>query len=72
MKIRTASRKFKPGKYAVKNSGAHEGVIISFKTSAAFTVDTGISDPKVLWYAPVVSVAPGPVYVWDVKIVGGK
>ena len=60
-------------KYAVKNSGAHEGVIISFKTSAAFTVDTGISDPKVLlWYAPVVSVASGPVYVWDVKIVGGK
>ena len=59
-----------PSKYAIRNSGAHFGVIISFKTNASFTSDPGIDDPKVAMYGPVVSVRPGPILVWDVKIVG--
>lgn len=33
-------------------------------------VSTGITDPKVQMYGPVVSTVPGPIVVWDVKIVG--
>ena len=62
--------KRKPSEYAIKNSGAHTGVIISFKTSASFVSDTGITDPNVQKYGPVVSVLPGPVVIWDVKVVG--
>ena len=60
-----------PDKYAIENSGAHFGVVISFKTNQSFTLDTGISDPYVLAYGPVVSTSPGPIIVWDVQIVGG-
>lgn len=62
--------KMPPSKYAIENSGAHMGVTISFKTSASFVMDTGITDPKVQMYGPVVSTVPGPIVVWDVKIVG--
>ena len=62
--------KTRPNKYAIENSGAHMGVIISFKTNVPFVTDTGITDPKVQAYGPVVSVVPGPIVVWDVKIVG--
>ena len=62
--------KSKPNKYAIINSGAHTGVVILFKTNAAFAPDPGISDPKALKYGPVVSVNKGPIVVWDVKIVG--
>jgi len=58
----------RPSKYAIKNSGAHFGVTISFKTNASFTADTGISNPRVQMYGPVVSVLPGPIAVWDVWI----
>jgi len=64
-----AFRKY-PNKYAIKNSGAHTGVIISFKTSAIFVRDTGINDIKVKKFGPVVSSRPGPISVWDVKVVG--
>ena len=60
----------KPDKYAIENSGAHFGVTISFKTNASFTRDTGIDDPAVAMYGPVVSATPGPIVVWDVNIVG--
>ena len=62
--------KIKPNKYAIENSGAHTGVTISFKTIVPFVMDTGISDPKVKKYGPVVSSVPGPIAVWDVRIVG--
>ena len=62
--------KTKPSKYAIENSGAHKGVTISFKTNASFSMDMGISDPKVQMYGPVVSNSPGPIVVWDVQIVG--
>jgi len=62
--------KTKPNKYAIDNSGARTGVIISFKTNAAFTIDTGINDPKVQKFGPVVSVNKGPIVVWDVRIEG--
>ena len=61
-----------PSKYAIENSGAHMGVTISFKTSASFVMDTGIKNPKVQIYGPVVSTIPGPIVVWDVQIVGYK
>ena len=57
-----------PNRYAQKYSGAHFGVIISFKTSTAFISDTGIKDPKVRSCGPVVSARPGPIAVWDVQI----
>ena len=60
--------KFYPSKKAVKNSGALQGVIISFKTSATFSPDWGIDDWEALLYGPVVSDRPGPIYVWDVTI----
>ena len=60
----------KPSEYAVKNSGAHLGVIISFKTNAVFVDDIGIANTKVKKFLPVRSIVPGPIYVWDVKIVG--
>ncbi len=59
-----------PNKYAVNNSGASFGVIISFKTNASFIEDMGIDDPKVTAFAPVVSTRPGPISVWDVQIIG--
>ena len=62
--------KTNPSKYAIENLGAHMGVTISFKTSASFVMDTGITDPKVQMYGPVVSTVPGPIVVWDVQIVG--
>jgi len=60
----------KPSEYAIENSGAHTGVIISFKTKASFVADTGITDPRIRLYGPVVSLFPGPILVEDVKIVG--
>ena len=62
--------KTRPSKYAIENSGAHNGVIISFKTNVAFVKDNGIVDPKVQAYGPVVSTRPGPILVWNVTIVG--
>ena len=62
--------KMLPSKYAIENSGAHMGVTISFKTSASFVMDTGITDPRVKMCGPVVSTMPGPIVVWDVEIVG--
>ena len=62
-----AWRKF-PNKYAQRYSGAHFGVIISFKTGTAFIDDNGIEDPKVRSCDPVVSARPGPIAVWDVQI----
>ena len=63
--------KAKPSKWAIKFSGAYSSnVIISFKTQASFVADTGIENPKVKQYFPVVSARPGPIYVWDVQIVG--
>ena len=59
-----------PSDYAVKNSGAKFGVIISFETSASFVDDIGIEDPKVKRYLPVVSSRTGPIYVSNVKLVG--
>ena len=59
----------KPSKYAINNSGAHLGTVISFKTSAVFVPDPGIVDPKILQYGPVMT--QGPIIVKDVKIVGG-
>ena len=59
-----------PSSYAIENSGAHFGTIISFKTNASFVMDIGITDPKVMAYGPVRSLSPGPIKVWDVKIVG--
>lgn len=61
--------KLKPDKMAIENSGAHLGVVFSFKTNATFTMDPGIDNPKVLKYGPVVSTSPGPIVVWDVQIV---
>ncbi len=61
--------KANPNKYAIENSGAHMGVTISFKTNASFVMDTGITDPKVQMYGPMVSTTPGPIVVWDVQIV---
>ena len=58
--------KSKPSKYAIENSGAHQGVLISFKTNAAFSPDPGIDDPKIIIYGPVR--ASGPIAVWDVQI----
>ena len=62
--------KSKPSSYAIKNSGAHFGVIISFKTNAPFIKDIGIDNPIVNLFGPVVSAFPGPITVWDVRIVG--
>ena len=59
-----------PNNYAIRNSGADFGVVIAFKTSASFSRDTGITDPRVQICGPVVSDRPGPITVWDVKIVG--
>ena len=56
----------KPSKYAIENSGAHMGVIISFKTNAIFSPDSGIENPKAKIYFPVKT--NGPIVVWDVKI----
>lgn len=58
-----------PDKYAIENSGARFGVIISFSTSTSFEPDEGIQDPRVKKFNPVYSSRPGPIPVWDVKIV---
>ena len=60
----------KPNSYAIKNSGAHFGTIISFKTNAHFIPDKGITDPAVSKYGPVISFRSGPITVWDIRIVG--
>ena len=62
--------KQKPNKYAIDNSGAHTGVIIAFETTAPFTQDPGIDDPKVNVFGPVRSCYPGPISVRNVRIVG--
>ena len=59
-----------PSSYAIKNSGAHFGVTISFRTNATFVRDTGIDNPSVNKYLPVVSSSPGPIEIWDINIVG--
>ena len=59
-----------PNNYAIENSGAHMGVVISFKTNATFVMDPGITDSRVQMLGPVVSTVPGPIAVWDVQIVG--
>ena len=51
-----------------KQSGAHFGVIISFKTNTAFVkkikkIENSIIDI----FSPVVSCRPGPIAVWDVQ-----
>lgn len=35
-----------------------------------FVMNGGITDPWVQIYGPVVSIIPGPIVVWDVRIVG--
>ena len=61
--------KLKPNKYAIENSGAHFGVVISFETNAQFISDaTSFHDINVIKYLPVK--AKGPILVWNVKIVG--
>lgn len=62
--------KFKPSKYAIEQSGAHTGTIISFKTSAPFVDDDGVNSIIKFLFGPVVSLMPGPIAVWDVEIVG--
>ena len=59
--------KVKPNKYAKENSGAHQGVVISFRTNAVFSPDPGIDDPKIRMFGPVRS--SGPIRVWNVTIV---
>ena len=59
-----------PSKKALKQSGAHFGVIISFKTNTAFVKDTKIIENSIIdIFSPVVSCRPGPIAVWDVQIV---
>ena len=60
----------RPSKYAMENSGAHFGTIISFKTNVPFVNDNGIYDQRVRKSGPVKSIRPGPITVWDVHIVG--
>ena len=60
----------RPNKYAIKNSGASLGTIISFKTNVPFVKDNGIEDPLIQKFGPVKSFRPGPIAVWDVQIVG--
>ena len=62
--------KKKPSNYAIRNSGAHFGVIISFKTNATFVPDTNIKNPIIVKYGPVRSARSGTIAVWDVKIIG--
>ena len=59
----------KPSKKAIKLSGAHSGVILSFKTNAAFQDDWGITDPYVKQFYPVRTVFRGPISIWDVEVV---
>ena len=60
--------KSKPSKKAMQLSGAHQGTIISFKTTAAFANDPGIDDPYVRRFGPVRSVTRGPISIYDVHI----
>lgn len=62
--------KRKPDRAALKNSGVPDGVLISFKTNAAFEDDHGIEDTHAGKFYPVHTVMPGPIAVWDVEIVG--
>jgi len=60
----------KPTQLAVNGSGAHTGIIISFKTRAPFQIDNGINNTYTKRFFPLKSVFPGPIAVWDVKVVG--
>ena len=68
--FRVFAWKKKPSKKALYGSGARFGVIISFRTNAAFEKDPGITDSYVQSFYPVRSVFAGPVRVWDVQIIG--
>ena len=59
-----------PDAYVRKLCGAHDGVLISFKTIAAFEDEHGIDIERVNAFKPVRSVFRGPINVWDVKVVG--
>ena len=60
--------RLKPDSYAIENSGAHFGVIISFESYALFTSDkTSFDDPKIACFYPVKTI--GPIVVKNVKIV---
>ena len=62
-----------PSSYAIKNSGAREvnnSVVISFSTGSPFVKDTGIDDPRIMACDPRVSLIPGPIVVYDVRIEG--
>ena len=58
----------KPSNEAVKNCGARHGVLISFKTNAAFELDQGVNFSYRI-YGPIKSSNRGPIAVWDVQIV---
>lgn len=60
--------KTKPNKVAAANSGAHMGVVISFETKAAFSIDKNFDNsPSINAYGPVM--AKGPIIVRNVTIV---
>ena len=60
-----------PDNKAIKNSGAHGHVIISFTTTAAFERDPAFDyDSSAYKYGPVRTVFPGPIRVKNIKIVG--
>ncbi|MBP3300077.1 MAG: RHS repeat-associated core domain-containing protein [Clostridia bacterium] len=61
--------KHSPSDYSIARSGAHLGVVISFKTIAPFARDNGIKNFIVQLDKPVVSVMPGPIPIWDIKFV---
>ena len=61
--------KSKPSQKAIKLSGArYAGAIISFRTNAAFERDPGIDDSYLLRFGPVRSCSPGPITIWDIKV----
>lgn len=58
-----------PTKKALRLSGAHSGVLISFQTKAAFERDKGIKNDYVRGFNPLRSVNRGPVTVTNVQLV---
>ena len=60
----------KPSQEAIEVSGAHFGVIISFSTDVLFVPDMGVEDMVAQSYGPIVTILPGPIFVWDVEIEG--
>ena len=58
-----------PTKKALRLSGAHSGVLISFQTKAAFEFDEGINNKYVEKFEPMKSVFRGPVTVTNVQLV---